>query len=243
MLQITNGIVLRSIKYGDTSLICNIFTRQLGVQTYLLQGVRSSKAQNKAALFQPATLLEIVAYQKPQKNLQRLKEYRAAYLAANMQQEVVKNSIALFSVELLLKLLPEHAPLPELFDFCFDYFVSLDKLPVQAVGNLPLFFASEISKHMGFDLTGHYSTATPHLNLEEGGFSEHPPREQSNVSDHDAKELELLRQVQSIDQLQAVAMSSASRFRLLEWYIAFLQRHTQHMGQLKSLAILKTILH
>jgi len=243
MLQTTNGIVLRSIKYGDTSLICNIFTRQLGVQTYLLQGVRSSKAQNKAALFQPATLLEIVAYQKPQKNLQRLKEYRAAYLAANMQQEVVKNSIALFSAELLLKLLPEHAPLPDLFDFCFEYFVSLDKLPVQAVGNLPLFFASQISKQLGFDLIGHYSTATPHLNHEEGGFSEHTPREQSNVNDYDAKELELLRQVQSIDQLHTVVMSSASRFRLLEWYIAFLQRHTQHMGQLKSLAILKTILH
>ena len=39
----TKGIVLRTVKYGDTSLVVTIFTELFGVQTYLVNGVRSSK--------------------------------------------------------------------------------------------------------------------------------------------------------------------------------------------------------
>src|SRR4051812_16525108 len=114
MLYSTRAIVLRSIKYGDTSLISTLFTEKQGVQAYMAQGVRSSKAKNnKAALLQPATLLDIVVYHKPNTNLQRIKEFQFAYLYTSMQEEVVKNSVALFSAELLLRLLPEHAQQPE----------------------------------------------------------------------------------------------------------------------------------
>ena len=74
MLQPTKAIVLRSIKYGDTSLISTLFTETQGVQTYITQGVRSAKAKtNKAALLQPATLLDVVVYHKPNTNFYRIK--------------------------------------------------------------------------------------------------------------------------------------------------------------------------
>jgi DNA repair protein RecO (recombination protein O) len=243
MLQNTNGIVLRSIKYGETSLITNIFTEHFGVETYLVQGVRSSKARNRAALLQPATLLSIVAYHQPQKNLQRLREFQSAYLYTSLQEEVVKNSIALFSVELLLKLLPEHAPMPELYDFGFDYFRTLDVLPVQEVANFPLFFIVQCSRLLGYDLTGEYSERTPHLNLHEGGFSENPPLVRPYVQDEDARALAKIVDVEGLNGLKEVEMNAAQRFRLLDWYLEFLHQHTQHLGQIKSLAVLQAILH
>ena len=81
MLQKTNGIVLRSIKYGDSSLITTIFTSVSGVQTYIVQGVRSAKqGKNRAGTFQPGMLLDLVVYQQPQKNMQRIREFQPAYI-------------------------------------------------------------------------------------------------------------------------------------------------------------------
>lgn len=244
MLQNTKGIVLRSVKYGETSLVTTIFTEYFGVQTYLIQGVRTAKARgNRAGLLQPATLLDLVAYQKPQKKLLHLREFQAAWLYQSLQQEVVKNSVALFSVELLLRLLPEEAPLPEVFSFSFDYFRSLDQLPVQRVANFPLYFIIQVCRHLGYELRGAYTAETPHLNLPDGGFSDQPPLVRPFVNDEDAAALSKLLKVTEANRSWEVEMNAQMRFRLLDWYIEFLHRHAQHLGQIKSLPVLRTILH
>ena len=38
----TRGIVLRSVKYGETSLVVTIFTEIFGLQSYIVNGVRAS---------------------------------------------------------------------------------------------------------------------------------------------------------------------------------------------------------
>jgi DNA repair protein RecO (recombination protein O) len=244
MLQTTRGIVLRSVKFGETSLISTIFTEHFGTQSYLIKGIRTAKAKsNKAGLLQPATVLDLVAYQQPHKNLQHLKEFQNAWVYTSLQEEVIKNSVALFSVELLLRLLPEHAPIPELFEFAFDYFKSLDQMESDEVANFPLYFVVKCSNFLGYELKGFYSQQTPHLNLPEGGFSEHTPLVSPFVHDEDAKLLEKILRVKDIKSLQEVEMNSQARFRLLDWYLAFLRQYAQHLGQMKSLPVLHAILH
>ncbi len=244
MLQHTRGIVLRSVKYGESSLITAIFTEHFGVQSYLVQGVRSSKSRNnKAALLQPASLLELVAYQKEQKNLQRLKEFQTAHIYASMQEEVVRNSVALFSVELLLRLLPEHAPQPELFNACFEYFIQVDRMPIDQLGNLPLWFVIYCSDALGYELKGNHSTETPHLHLQEGGYSDHPPISRPFVSEEDGKALSDLLKVDDLNEVWKVSMHASMRYRLLDWYLEFLHQHSQHLGTIKSLPVLRAILH
>ena len=128
MLHKTKGIALKAIKYGETSLICTVFTHQFGIQSYMVQGVRSAKvSKNRASSFQTGTLLDLVVYLNPQKNLQRISELQVAYIYTGLQESIVKNSIVLFSADILIRLLPEHAPLPGLFEFAFSYFVALDQ--------------------------------------------------------------------------------------------------------------------
>src|SRR5690606_21854802 len=149
-----------------------IFTEVYGVQTYMVQGVRSSSAsKNRAGSFQPGTLLDMVVYQQPQKNMQRIKEFHAAYLYRALQEDVTRNSILLFSAEIMLRLLPEHAPLEALFSFAFRYFVSLDQMPLKCVANFPLYFIINASRIMGYELKGEQTDLTPHLDLQEGGFT------------------------------------------------------------------------
>ncbi len=244
MLQKTRGIVLRPVKYGDTSLVVTLFTSEYGVQAYMVQGVRSSTpSKNKAGYFQPGTMLDLIVYMQPGKNLQRIREFQASYIYKSVHEEVVKNSILLFSSELMLRLLPEHAPLPELFEFACTYFTTLDSTPVKQCANSPLFFLVQCSKLLGYELRGDYSEETPFLDLQEGGFSSHPPQIAPFTSYEDARALGAVLQADTYDVVKELAMSSDMRMRLIDWYITFLQQHTQHLGNVRSLAVLRTILH
>ena len=149
----------------------------------------------------------------------------------------------LFSAELLLRLLPEHAPLPVLFDFVWEYFVTLDERPVESAANFPLYFAIQCSRMLGYELTGNYSKATPYLNLEEGGYTAHTPAAMYATSEEDGGALNLLLKAEGYEALKKVELNGVTRLRLIDWYIAFLQRHTQHMGAIKSLSVLRAILH
>ena len=105
MIHQTKGIVLRTIKYGETSVVVNIFTELFGIQSYLVNGVRSSGKTLKANFFQPASILEMEVYHNELKNLQRIKEFKWNYLYKNILNDVVKNSVALYMIELLQKCL------------------------------------------------------------------------------------------------------------------------------------------
>ncbi|NBO56051.1 MAG: DNA repair protein RecO, partial [Actinobacteria bacterium] len=41
-LHKTKGLVLRAVKYGDTSLVVTVFTELFGLQSYIVSGVRKS---------------------------------------------------------------------------------------------------------------------------------------------------------------------------------------------------------
>ncbi|HRG80676.1 MAG TPA: recombination protein O N-terminal domain-containing protein, partial [Cyclobacteriaceae bacterium] len=51
MLHKTKGVVFRFTKYGETSIIVNIFTELFGLQSYIVNGVRSSSKKSKIALY------------------------------------------------------------------------------------------------------------------------------------------------------------------------------------------------
>ena len=244
MLHKTKGIVLRAIKYGETSLVATIFTEVDGVQAYMVRGVRSTKSrQNRAGLFQPGTLLDMVVYQQPDKKLQHIREFQVAHFYSTLQDDVVKNSIMLFSLEVLLRLLPEHAPLPGLFGFADDYLIRLDKMDTGSTANFPLFFIINCGKELGFELKGNYNVQTPYLNLQEGSYTDHAPSSMPFISNEDAMALNLLLEVSDYDSLKQIKMNADMRMRIIDWYILFLQQHTQHMGNIKSLPVLRAILH
>ncbi len=244
MLHNTRGIVLRSVKYGDSSLISTIFTELYGIQSYMVQGIRSAKAKNqKAGLLQTGSLLDMTVDQHPQKKLQRIREFQAAHIYITLHEDIVKNSIALFSAELLLKLLPEHAALPELFSFSYDHFIQLDTSNQKDVANLPLWFIIQCSSILGYTIHGNYSKETPYLNLQEGAYTLQPPAMPPYATEEEAKALGMLLALQDDAELKNISMNGAMRYRLLDWYLEFLHQHTQHLGSIKSLGVLRSILH
>lgn len=244
MLFNTKGIVLRAVKYGETSLILSVFTERAGLQSYIVKGIRSEKAKSKrAGLLQPTSLIELTAEHKPGKSLQHIREFQPAYLYQSMQEQIIKHAIAIFSAELLLRLLPEGETMEDLFDFAFGFFRQLDGAGLAEVANFPLFFTITCGKHLGYNISGTYSEDTPYLDAQEGMFTANPPSQSTALQQDDVSALAQLILVNDLAGLAQLKWGAALRNRLLDWYLAFLQHHTQHLAHIRSLDILRAILH
>ena len=128
-VQKTKGIVLRTVKYGETSVIVSIFTEAFGLQSYLVNGVRvsSKKGSGKANLFQPTAILDLVVYHNELKQLQRIKEFKWAHIYSQILSDVKKNAVAVFMIELLAKCVKQPEANAELFQFTEDSFLHLDE--------------------------------------------------------------------------------------------------------------------
>src|SRR6187431_1504923 len=158
-LHKTKGIVLRTVKYGETSLIVTMFTELFGLQSYMVNGVRTStkKGSGKANLFQPSAILDMVVYHNELKQLQRIREFKWAHLYQHILSDVRKNAVALFMVELLTKCLKQPEPNAELFEFAEDAFLRLDNSSDTAAANFPIFFALHLPVFFGLRINDNYS--------------------------------------------------------------------------------------
>jgi DNA repair protein RecO (recombination protein O) len=95
MLHKTKGIVIGFIKYGDTSIIAKVYTELYGMQTYIVNGVRSKSSKNKIALFQPLTILDMVVYHKENRDIHRLSEVKCHVIFHSIPFNQKKISMAI----------------------------------------------------------------------------------------------------------------------------------------------------
>ena len=244
MLEKTNGLVLKSIKYGETSLIVSIFTERFGLQSYILKGLRSVKTKSqKAQLFFSGSLLDMVAYQNPQKNLQIVKEYQPLYFYQNLTSSIIKNGIALFAMEVLLQLLESDDPQEELFHFSLAFLKALDHVDQAQLANYPLYFLIQSGKISGYHISGNYSLITPILDLSEGRFSNLEPVYPPYIVAQDAAIMSILNEATNLSEINDIKMSKETRKRILQYFVDFFQKHAPHFRDLKSAAILSAILN
>jgi DNA repair protein RecO (recombination protein O) len=149
MILKTSGIVLNSIRYGDTSIIVKIFTRELGLKSYLVNGVRKMGKGSKIALYQPLTLLDLVVYEKENAGLQRISEAKLQRPHQRIPFDISRTSIALFMTEVIGRSIYENYQNEGLFDFYSDSVAVLDQEPTK-LSIFPLVFLIEQAKFLGF---------------------------------------------------------------------------------------------
>lgn len=243
MTHKTKGIVLRSIKYGETSLVVTIFTEAFGVQTYMVNGVRSSKkSAPKAIYFQPTAILDLVVYHSENKNMHRIKEFTWAVLYQNLLSHVVKNSIASFMAELLLKCLKQPEPNTDLFEFCEASLLELDQADKTVMANFALFFTLHLTHFFGFRMTDNYSSENCILDLQEGNFIDHQPTHPYFLDDKPAALTAQLLKVMQPYELESFKLNQDTRRKLLVRYLEYYALHISEFGQMKTLLVLHEVL-
>ncbi len=241
MLHSTKGIVLRTIKYGDTSIVVAIYTEFFGVQSYLVNGVRTEKkSAGKANIYQPTTLLDLVVYHAPNKNLQRIKEARVNHIYQELQSHIIKNTIAIYIIELIHKTISEPETNLELFEFFEQTFLFIDKNDESSLANYPITFTLQLADHLGFGIHNTYSERNNILDLQNGQFC---TREEVNSmyfidGDH---AIHLSFFANGYPKPES-SLNQTARKELLAICIQYLRLHIPHLSELKSVDVLHEIL-
>ncbi len=240
----TKGIVLRTVKYGETSIIAAIYTELFGLQSYLINGVRTSskKGPGKASLFQAAALLDMVVYHNDLKNLQRIKEFKWAHLYQHIFSSVLKNAVALFMVELLSKTIKQPEQNTDLFYFIEDAFLHLDTSEQKVVANYPLFFALHLASLHGLRFSDAYSSQKTFLDLQEGEFVPEQPLHPYFLSDPYSHATSQLLKSRQPHELSDFNLNQETRRILLNAYQQFYALHIQDFGSMKTLPVLQEVL-
>jgi DNA repair protein RecO (recombination protein O) len=247
-LHNTKGIVLRAVKYGETSLIVTIFTELFGVQSYIVNGVRVSnkKGSSKGAMYQPGAILDLIVYYNELKNLNRIKEARWSYIYKHIFSDVRKNSITLFMVELLTKCLRQPEPNADLFQFCEDSFMHLDNASETIVANFALFFALHVTGFFGVPpptLKGSLVNSDElYFDMKEGLFSGDRPDHPNFIDGKFAKITAELINVRQPSELEQIKLNQEFRRSLLQAFEQYYALHIQDFGTMRTLPVLREIL-
>lgn len=236
MLIKTRGVVLSYIKYRETSIIARIYTERLGVQSYVVNGVRKAKPPGRIALFQPLTLLELVAYTSRTGGLTRLSEFRCAESYRSIPYDVQKSSVALVLSEILSHSMQEEEENEALFMFLHDSLLAFDQ-QTSGYENFALRFLLKLANYLGFgvetgeELTTQVTFAAAVPTSQGGGPTVLRLQEFDQYLD------ELLQ-----DAAQVTIPNGRVRRELLATIIRYYQLHVERLGEVRSLAILSEVL-
>ncbi len=148
MIIRTEAIVLRVMKYRETSQIVTLFTREKGKMAVLAKGARLLKSRFGSSL-QPMSYTQVVFYHKPTRGLQTLSESTHVQFFHGISRNLEKISIGLRIVELIYALMPEEEQNPQVFNLLVEVLGRLDEAEAHTINVLP-YFQMRLGTVLGF---------------------------------------------------------------------------------------------
>ncbi len=240
MLQKTKGIALKTTNYSESSIVAQIFTENLGLQSYLINGARKPKAKIHINMLQPLHLLDMVVYVKEGSNLQRIKDAHPAPALVQIPLDIKKSAVALFLNEVLYKVLKHQHPDPQLFHFVFQSILWLDQTNL-SIQNFHLCFLMKLSRFLGY-LPSTTSQSKPFFDLMEGRFTDSLPAHSYVLQEpHTSLFHNILSS--SYENSADIAIKHNDRIYILQQIINFYRLHTENFGIVNSLEVLEEIFH
>lgn len=239
MLYTTRAIVLRTVKFGETSLIADLFTEQKGLQTFIFNSVRKAKASTPPSHLQLMSLVEIVAYFKEQQQIHRTREIRLDHPWRSIPFDMRKSSVITCLAEICSKCIKTSDPHPELFDFLHESLITYDDPELYDRDFLIRFLVS-LSHHLGFGLELPKGKAEGmYFDLKEGHIISNEPSHPYRMSMDD---LMHLKSICRAGHLQRSTVSLQVRRRLVDQLILYYQLHVESLGEVHSVRILRDLM-
>ena len=236
----TRAIVFRTVKYGETSLIVDLFTEEKGLHTFILSGVRSPKSRFSPGLLQPMSVIEVVTYFGENHSMHRIKEVAASLIFQHIPFELRKGSVALFLAEICRKTVRETEPDPILFDFLVKTLDFLDKTD-RPVANIHLHFLLELASLLGFLPGGEASESTPFFDLQEGVFCELRPPHPFFLDKNESSAVHQLLG-KTLENCHETAIDRPLRKSLLGHLLQFYKLHLDQFGEVHTPEVLEMVL-
>lgn len=234
------GLVLQSLRYGDTSLIVKVFTRNFGLRSYMVKGAFNRNAKNKVALFQNLNMISYVEVGKPgTSSLGYMKDVQLTCIYHSIPFEMKKSSILLYVSELLSKTLSGQEQNDPLYGFVVQSLQWLD-LVEGSFANFPLYFTLELTRHLGFYPQANHQSGYC-FDMMEGRFVHDMPVHPYHFDAEGAALLNGLLGL-GIDEACKLRLQLEQRRALLDGLIVFMRLHAPVMNGFRSHEVLKAVM-
>lgn len=239
MLTKTPAIVLHAIKYGETRLIVDLFTRQHGRLAFIVSLPKSPKARVRKQYFQPLTMLEIEADIRQKVQLQKIRDLRLAVPFASIPFDPNKLSISLFVAEFLYHALRGEQQNAPLYDYVANSILWLDSQEAR-YANFHLVFLMRLSRFLGFYPNLDHYAPGDYFDLRESIFSAQPPVHHDFLGPQEAEKIQVMMRM-DFPTMHLYRMTHQERNRLLEVALTYYRLHLPDFPELKSVEVLREI--
>ena len=240
MKDTVQAIALGSVRYGDSSLIVACYTRQYGLQSYMLKGILSAKRNKKLSksFFEPLTLLEFEAKRNQDHKLGYLQQVHLLYPYTSIPFDLRKKAVVFFLAEIFHQVVKEEQQEanPSLFDFIQKRMLWLDEN--DTIGLFHLKTVLDLTLFMGFDPNMSDRDA-PYFDLESGCMSRYRPK--AYFIEGRLKNLWVEILGMKFDTVAEIKVSREEKAVLLEYAIKYFKLHLQQFKSPKSTEILNEL--
>jgi DNA repair protein RecO (recombination protein O) len=151
MITKSDAIVVRSMRYRETSKIVTFYTRTYGKLAGIAKGARDVKSKFGASL-EPMSLVSLVLYKKENRDLHLISQCDLLEQYKNVREEIEKMTVGMSVLELLNQVTHDEEENPALFDLLKQTFDALNSAGRNAM-NLLFGFQVRLGAIHGFGLS------------------------------------------------------------------------------------------
>lgn len=231
----TRAIVLNKTKYSDSSLIARIFTREAGVQSFILKGAFSKKNKGKLALMENLSMVEI-SFDDHHDGIKYLNDITLYHPYTLIPFDMVRRTLFIFYNEILYKTLTDYSTDAELFDFVENALLELDEEGTR-LADIHLRFLVDFSRVLGVFPKDNFSEQNCHFFIEDSAFG-HDYFDYPDYLSRDASAY----LADLIHGNRTELPPKAVRNELLYGLIRYFERHNEQIHRIESVPILSELL-
>lgn len=233
----TQAIVLKSSKYGESSIISQVLSKDHGLISVIMSNVTNNA---KKSMWQLMNQLDLVIYFNEHKDVHRVKEARYAKVYQSLPFEIPRSANGIFILELLRKTMRPHEKDIELYEWvknCLDICDVENKL-----SHMPLYFLIGLSRYIGICPLNNHDNMPKVFDMREGCFVMNYPFHREYI-DHETSVIlsKLIDCIEFADALQ-IPMNYVLRKKLFHAMLDYFKIHIEHFDGVDSPQILEEIL-
>lgn len=239
MLTKTKAIVLHSLKYGDASMIVEMFTESNGRLSFAVRIPKTSKARVKKQYFQPLTVLDIEFDYRQKAELQRLRDVRIAMPFVSLPFSPVKLTVALFIAEFLYRVTrgeQQNVLLYQYVENSVAWFDACDK----GFANFHLVFMMRLARFLGFYPNLDDYREGCFFDLRSATFTGVAPLHPDILMPQESERINQLMRM-NYDTMHLFRMSHVDRNRITDIILLYYRLHVPQMPELQSLRVVRDL--
>ncbi len=147
----TEGVVLRSMKYRETSKIVTFYTRKFGKVSGMVKGARRAKNSFGSSL-EPMSYVTVVVYKKAGRELQTIAQCDIIKPFRHLMEDIDRMAAGISLVELSALVAHEEEENPSFFDLLVKSLEAINLSEARA-SNIVWYFELKLAKILGFGPT------------------------------------------------------------------------------------------